>query len=257
MTAAVDAAREALIEMVAEADEAADGEVLRGRHADRRGAGRAACAAATGAGKLFPLVCTSALAEHRRAAAARRRSSPTCRRPPSGRSRASTRPAPRSARPADEKAPAAAFVWKTIADPFAGRITMFRVVSGTLKSDSTVHNKTQGRAGAARAPRAAAGQDADAGAGDQGRRSRRGRQAEGHADQRHARRQGGSDRRSRRSSSRSRCCRTRSSRRPAATRTRSAPRCTASRRRTRRFTTAAIRRPRSCCSRDRASCTSR
>jgi elongation factor G len=35
---------------------------------------------------------------------------------------------------------AAAFVWKTVADPFAGRITMFRVLSGTLKSDSTVHN---------------------------------------------------------------------------------------------------------------------
>ena len=35
-----------------------------------------------------------------------------------------------------------AFVWKTIADPFAGRITMLRVVSGTLKSDTTVHNFT-------------------------------------------------------------------------------------------------------------------
>jgi len=46
-------------------------------------------------------------------------------------------------RKAEEKAPPAAFVWKTIADPFAGRITMFRVVSGTLKSDSTVHNKTK------------------------------------------------------------------------------------------------------------------
>ncbi|HXG55695.1 MAG TPA: elongation factor G [Vicinamibacterales bacterium] len=33
-----------------------------------------------------------------------------------------------------------AFVWKTVADPFAGRVTMFRVVSGTLKADSTVHN---------------------------------------------------------------------------------------------------------------------
>jgi elongation factor G len=35
---------------------------------------------------------------------------------------------------------AAAFVWKTVADPFAGRITMFRVISGTLKADSTVQN---------------------------------------------------------------------------------------------------------------------
>jgi elongation factor G len=46
-------------------------------------------------------------------------------------------------RKADEKGPAAAYVWKTVADPFAGRITMFRVVSGALKSDSTVHNKTK------------------------------------------------------------------------------------------------------------------
>ena len=34
-------------------------------------------------------------------------------------------------------------MWKTIADPFAGRITLFRVMSGVLKADSTVHNKTR------------------------------------------------------------------------------------------------------------------
>ena len=34
-------------------------------------------------------------------------------------------------------------MWKTIADPFAGRITLFRVVSGSFKSDSTVYNKTR------------------------------------------------------------------------------------------------------------------
>jgi len=34
----------------------------------------------------------------------------------------------------------AAFVFKTIADPFAGRINVFRVLSGTLKGDSTVVN---------------------------------------------------------------------------------------------------------------------
>ena len=44
---------------------------------------------------------------------------------------------------ASAAAPYAAFVWKTIADPFAGRITMLRVVSGTLKSDATVHNDTR------------------------------------------------------------------------------------------------------------------
>jgi elongation factor G len=34
-------------------------------------------------------------------------------------------------------------VWKTVADPFAGRITLFRVVSGTIKADSTLHNITR------------------------------------------------------------------------------------------------------------------
>ena len=44
---------------------------------------------------------------------------------------------------ANDAAPYSAFVWKTVADAFAGRITMFRVVSGTLKSDSTVTNATK------------------------------------------------------------------------------------------------------------------
>jgi elongation factor G len=39
--------------------------------------------------------------------------------------------------------PYAAFVWKTVADPFAGRITLLRVMNGTLKSDSTVFNLTR------------------------------------------------------------------------------------------------------------------
>jgi elongation factor G len=37
-------------------------------------------------------------------------------------------------------AASAAFVFKTIADPFAGRINVFRVLSGTVKSDSTLAN---------------------------------------------------------------------------------------------------------------------
>ncbi|MDP7693261.1 MAG: elongation factor G, partial [Vicinamibacterales bacterium] len=40
----------------------------------------------------------------------------------------------------------AALVWKTIADPFAGRITMFRVATGSLKSDSTIQNVSTGNA---------------------------------------------------------------------------------------------------------------
>jgi elongation factor G len=44
---------------------------------------------------------------------------------------------------AKDAGPAAAFVWKTVADPFAGRITLFRVLSGALKADTTVHNATR------------------------------------------------------------------------------------------------------------------
>ena len=44
---------------------------------------------------------------------------------------------------ASESAPYAAFVWKTVADPFAGRISMFRVMSGSIKADSTVYNITK------------------------------------------------------------------------------------------------------------------
>ncbi len=40
-------------------------------------------------------------------------------------------------------APLSAFVWKTMVDPHAGRISLFRVYSGTLKSDSAVHNTSR------------------------------------------------------------------------------------------------------------------
>jgi elongation factor G len=40
-------------------------------------------------------------------------------------------------------APFSALVFKTIADPFAGRITVFKIYSGTIKSDATVFNITK------------------------------------------------------------------------------------------------------------------
>ncbi|NLC71930.1 MAG: elongation factor G [Desulfuromonadaceae bacterium] len=43
-------------------------------------------------------------------------------------------------RPCDEQAPFAARVFKTISDPFTGKLTLFRIYSGTLKSDSNVYN---------------------------------------------------------------------------------------------------------------------
>ncbi len=44
---------------------------------------------------------------------------------------------------ANDGVPLALFVWKTMADPFAGRITMFRVIGGTVKADATVQNLTR------------------------------------------------------------------------------------------------------------------
>jgi elongation factor G len=44
----------------------------------------------------------------------------------------------------DENAPLAAYVFKTIADPFAGRLSIFRVYSGSISADSTVYNTTRG-----------------------------------------------------------------------------------------------------------------
>ncbi|HWF85040.1 MAG TPA: elongation factor G [Vicinamibacterales bacterium] len=141
MTAAVDAARDALIEMVAESDEKlmekffeagtlTDDELVAGLRA------------ATAAAKLFPLVCTSALANvgvpQLLDAIVSYLPSPA-ERPYKG----IAKDGRTVQRPADEKGPIEAFVWKTIADPFAGRITLFRVVSGTVKADSTAHNKTR------------------------------------------------------------------------------------------------------------------
>ncbi|HLT18984.1 MAG TPA: elongation factor G [Thermomicrobiales bacterium] len=39
--------------------------------------------------------------------------------------------------------PVAVFVWKTIADPFVGKLSYFRVISGTLKSDCHLLNANQ------------------------------------------------------------------------------------------------------------------
>jgi elongation factor G len=43
----------------------------------------------------------------------------------------------------EEAAPFSALVFKTIADPYAGRLTLFRVYSGTLKSDLSLFNASR------------------------------------------------------------------------------------------------------------------
>jgi elongation factor G len=44
----------------------------------------------------------------------------------------------------DENEPLSALVFKTVADPYVGRLSFFRVYSGTLKADSTVMNVSRG-----------------------------------------------------------------------------------------------------------------
>jgi elongation factor G len=43
----------------------------------------------------------------------------------------------------DKDAPFSAFVFKTVADPYAGRLSIFRVVSGSLAGDGTFFNSTK------------------------------------------------------------------------------------------------------------------
>lgn len=47
-------------------------------------------------------------------------------------------------RPCDPAGPLDALVFKTVSDPFVGRINMFRVFSGRVRPDSSVHNATRG-----------------------------------------------------------------------------------------------------------------
>ena len=94
-------------------------------------------------GKLFPVFCTSALrnvgVQPLADAIVSYVPSPA-ERPFTGRSGAKGDPATRDAGDAQ---PLVLWVWKTVADQFAGRITMFRVISGVLKADATVHNVTR------------------------------------------------------------------------------------------------------------------
>jgi elongation factor G len=134
---AATAAREALIEMVAEADDALmekffDAGTL--TQEELLGGLKRAFVA----GKVFPVVCASATAN----IGIQTLLEAIITYVPS--------PAERPFRAADETrvdatdgGPASAFVWKTIADPFAGRITLFRVISGTVKADSTLQNVTR------------------------------------------------------------------------------------------------------------------
>lgn len=140
MTDAANAAREALIEMVAEADESlmekffeagtlTQDELIKG------------LAAATRAAKIFPLVCASGI--NNIGCQAILDATLAYLPSPADRPFFAISSGETVSKTTDEKAPYAAFVFKTVADQFAGRITLFRVYQGTLKADSTVANATQ------------------------------------------------------------------------------------------------------------------
>ena len=141
LTDAADAAREALVEMVAEAD---DGLMEKFFEAGTltQGELEQGLRTAVNGRHLFPLLCTSATANIGIAslldAITTFLPSPADRPLPAV--DAAGEP---TSYDAGDTSPATAFVWKTIADPFAGRITLFRVASGSIKADTAVHNKTR------------------------------------------------------------------------------------------------------------------
>jgi elongation factor G len=141
LTARAAAAREQLIEMVAEADETlmetffAEGTLSQEQLVS-------GLRSATMNARLYPLLCTSAT----RAIGIQPLLDAIVTYVPSPADRGFPTidaDGTESTAVSSNTAPASAFVWKTIADPFAGRITMLRVVTGTLKSDATVHNITR------------------------------------------------------------------------------------------------------------------
>ena len=142
--AMADPAREKLIEAVAESDDALIEEYLEEGHA-ARGAHRLGREGRVRA--RAPRAGDPGLGRARRSGStgcwtSSSRSSP--RRWTAGRSRSWARAARSRSAPATRPAPTTAFVFKTISDPFVGHITMFRVFSGTVRPDSSLHNATQG-----------------------------------------------------------------------------------------------------------------
>ncbi|MDO9515395.1 MAG: elongation factor G [Syntrophales bacterium] len=137
------AARETMVEDIAECDEALmdkyleEGELSIGDIRDglRRG---------VISGDLIPVICGAALTNTGIAplmdAIVNLLPSPLDRGAVTGTKPNTEEPEERSP---DEKAPFSAMVFKTIADPYAGKLTLFRVFSGTLTSDFVFYNPSK------------------------------------------------------------------------------------------------------------------
>ncbi len=137
-------AREKLVEMVAETDEKLMEKFFESGdlpEADLRGGLRAAVRER----RIFPVLCGSAVlnigAQPLLDAMTDLLPSPEERgevpgTDPRNNSEVRRKPAPEE--------PYSAFVFRTIADPYSGRISLFRVYSGVLRSDTNVNNVTRG-----------------------------------------------------------------------------------------------------------------
>jgi elongation factor G len=134
------AAREKLVEAIAESDDALLEKYLEGQelspedlsHALRQGVLKQA---------LFPVLCGSGLKnigiQPLQDAILNYLPSPADRGPIQG-FHPTTKEA--ATRKPEEAEPFSAFVFKTVADPYAGKLTIFRIWSGTLEADSTLFN---------------------------------------------------------------------------------------------------------------------
>ena len=132
-----DAAREALIELVAEADDSLMEQFFEAGTLTQAQL-EAGLKTATADRHVFPLVCTSATANV--GIQPLLDTILTYVQSPAGRVLPVVTSDGETSSYDPEEAGTAALVWKTVADPFAGRITLFRVACGSLKSDSTIHN---------------------------------------------------------------------------------------------------------------------
>jgi elongation factor G len=96
-------------------------------------------------GKIIPVVCASAVknigTQPLLDMIVHEFPSPATRKEIAGTDPKSKQPA---TRPVDGKAPVSAMVFKTLTDPHIGKLSLFRVFTGTLRSDSTLLNPTHG-----------------------------------------------------------------------------------------------------------------
>ncbi len=121
---------DALVEKYLETGELASEEVLRGLRAGVR------------SGRVVPVLCGVAPS----AVGARLLLDALVQLAPSPADREPERTVDDQVLPCDPAGPLAALVFKTMADPYVGRLSYFRVYSGTLRSDSQVYNVNKERA---------------------------------------------------------------------------------------------------------------